>query len=173
MSKNNDNNKYVMFQTLRRGKNNNGVCMQITPTNNGNIIFTLAHQIGLMNNLPKFDYENSLKLGFSDIEAAKIALTIERELMSGGFETELKFPHLAAANPKNIVFKFSVMNNKLQCAFSVFPTNNSGKSFTIYLSEEELYVLKLNLDSQVNLYEKKNLIELNDTREFKQAMFNK
>lgn len=169
MSKNNsDNNKYVMFQTLRRGRNNDGVCLQINPTITGNLMFTLAHQIGIENNLPRFDYQNSIKLSFSDLEAAEIALMIKRQLMSGGFDAELKYPHLAAKNPKNITLKFGQYNNKVQCTFGVYPTD--GRGATIFLNEAEMYALQLNLESQVNLYCKKNMIEIIDTRDFKEYM---
>ena len=161
--------QYVTFQTLRRGKNNDGVCLQITTTGTGDLIFTVAHQCGIENNLPKFDYQNSLKLGFSDLEAAEIALMIRRQLMSeGGFDAELKYPHLQAKNPKNIVFKFNQYNGKLQCNFGIYPTN--GKGAAIFLNEAELYVLQLNLESQINLYTKKNMVELIDTKAFKQYM---
>lgn len=162
-------NKYIIFQTLRRGKNNDGVCLQIAITNNANLIFTLAHQIGIFNNLPKFDYENSVKLGFSDLEASEIALMIKRQLMSGGFDAELKYPHLSAKNPKNIVFKFNKYNGKTQCSFGIYPTE--GRPITIFLNEAEMHVLEINLEAQINLYNKKNIIELIDTAQFKQAMF--
>lgn len=160
--------RYVMFQTLRRGKNNDGVCLQITTTGTGNLIFTVAHQCGIENNLPKFDYQNVIKLGFSDLEAAEISLMIKRQLMSGGFDAELKYPHLQAKNPKNIIFKFNQYNGKLQCNFGIYPTN--GKGAAIFLNEAELYVLQLNLESQFNLYSKKNMIEMIDTAQFKQFM---
>lgn len=160
--------RYVMFQTLRKGKNGDGVCLQLTTTITGNLIFTVAHQCGIENNLPKFDYQNAMKLGFSDIEASEIALMIKRQLMSGGFDTELKYPHLQAKNPKNIVFKFNKYNGKLQCNFGIYPTN--GKGAAIFLNEAELYAIQLNLESQVNLYSKKNIIELIDTMKFKQYM---
>lgn len=160
--------QYVMFQTLRKGKNNDGVCLQITPTNSGDMLFTMARQYAVENNLPKFDYQHSIKVGFSDLEAAKICLAIERQLMSGGYDDELKFPHMASKNPKNISMKFSQYNNKPQCTFGIYPQNDRGA--TIFLNEEEMYIIKTNLQAQINLHSKKNMIELLDTRKFKEYM---
>lgn len=160
--------QYVMFQTLRRGKNNDGVCLQVMPTSTGDILFTMAHQYTVENNLPKFDYKNAVKVGFSDLEAAKICLAIERQLMSGGYDDELKFPHIASKNPKNIIMKFSQFNNKVQCIFGIYPQNDKG--LTIFLNEEEMYVIKTNLQAQINLHSRKNMIELLDTRRFKEYM---
>lgn len=168
MSKN--NNQYAVFQTIRRGKNNDGVCFQLTATSSGDVLITLARQKGVVNNLPEFDYQNSLKTGFSDLEASKISLMIQRQLMSGGFEAKLDFPHLNAVVPKNIQLKFTKYNEKPQCSFAIYPQNQNAKPAIIYLTEEEMYILKINLDKQISVYDKKNMIEIIDTRKFKEYM---
>lgn len=172
MSKNDNQNQYeyVMFQTLRRGKNNNGVCLQLTPTKKGILLLTLANQSGVQNGLPKFDYTNALKTGFSDLEAAEIALMLERQLMSGGFEAKLTYPHLNAEVPKNIQFAFSVREGKVQCALGIYPQNPNVAKAMIYLNEAEMNVLKVNFQKQISLYDKKNMIELFDTKMFKEYM---
>lgn len=166
-----DNNKYVMFQTLRKGKNNDGVCLQVTPTKNGELLFTLAPQIGIENNLPKFDYKNAYKFGLSDLESAEIALYLERILFNGFFDFEIKYPHITANEPKTIAFKSSVYNNNLQIQLSVFPANNPNKRpLNIFLNEKEIYCIMINLKESLSLYQKKNYIDNLDTDIFKHSL---
>lgn len=169
MSKNDE--KFVIFQTLRSSRKTGvGTCLQIAPTRNGNLIFTLAPQVAMdERGLPRFDYQNSQKFGFSDIEASRIALAISRQLMNP-HEVELNFPHMASQTPKNIFLKFSMYNGVLQGSLSVKPQN--GNFISIFLNEDELNVIKINLESQINLYSKKSMIEDVDTRLFKES-FNK
>lgn len=165
-------NQYVVFQTLRKGRNNNGVCFQITPTKDGNLMFTLAPQKGLTDNgnNPTFDYQNAFKFTFSDIEACKVALMLERQLFGNPFDAEIKFPHLNARVPKHINLKFSNGQYGFQLDFNVYATEMK-KGLNIFLNEDEMYALLVNLKEQISLYSRKTVVEDADTRDFKAFVF--
>lgn len=141
----------------------------LSPTDRG-IIIEMANQKGtqVINNksFPKFDYDNKIIFSFSDYEASKIVRMIEKQFLSGGFNAELKFPHLATKEAKNIVLNFSLYNNNIQCSVAVFVVNSKNKNSQIYLDENELEILKENLRSQYTLAFK-------DDMNFKKSIFEK
>lgn len=161
--------QFVVFQTLRKGKNNDGVCLQLTPTNNG-LLFTVAPQNGISNNLPRFDYNSAFKFQLNSIESAEVALFIERELMFGFQPVKIDFPHINARDPKTIKFESKLYNNQLQIVLSVISANQSKKNLTIFLNENEAYCLLVNLKEQISLFNLKNYIDNADTNVFKKSI---
>lgn len=91
--------------------------------------------------LIRFDYDNKIIFSFSDYEAAQIVRMIEKQFQTGGFNFELRFPHLQTKEPKNIQLQFSMYRNNIQCGLSVFTTTTNKRS-QIYLDENELELLK-------------------------------
>ncbi|MGL5711113.1 MAG: hypothetical protein ACRCW9_09785 [Cetobacterium sp.] len=129
-------------------------CLIMKRTNTGEIIFQAAKQIGTIENggkvLPKFDYETKLFFTLNEIEAARIVLTLDR-LFFNPQEIELKFPHMVGKEPKNINFKFSLYQGKIQCGLNIYVPSNTAKNFSVYLDENELEVLKLNLIKTIQI----------------------
>lgn len=136
-------------------KANKSTCLILSKTKDGGIIFQGAKQAGTTNDkqgrmLPKFDYSTKLFFSFSEVEMANVVLTLNKLFFQPG-EVELKFPHMAGKEPKNIVLKFSLYQGKLQCGFSVYVPSNADKNFSIFLDESELEILKQNFIKQITL----------------------
>lgn len=136
-------------------KANKSTCLIMSKAKDGGLIFQGAKQAGTVNDkngkmLPKFDYNTKLYFSFSETEMANIVLTLNK-LFFQPAEIELKFPHMAGKEPKNIVLKFNLYQGKLQCGFSVYVQSNPEKNFSIYLDDAELEILKQNFIKQITL----------------------
>ncbi|CAL7870950.1 CRISPR-associated endonuclease Cas1 [Fusobacterium necrophorum subsp. funduliforme] len=150
--------KQLMFQTLRAGKQGNGTLLQVSLTRNGSLMFHMAQQNGInQNGLPTFDHQNASKFSFSNIESASIVNFIENAMQ--GELKKISFMHRNARTPKDIVFESSIYNNMIQFKISVFhKLQQDQRVFNLYLSVDEMEVIKENLKSSYNVYQKANAI---------------
>lgn len=163
----------IEFRTLRSNKAGNGNIFIATLFPNGAISFEMARQKGFIaggdgRQLPKFDYENTkINFALSDIEAAQVVTAYHKQLLQGPHPREIKFPHMSAAVPKNILFKF-VPNNVGEMQLQVMVSEaNSDKNAMIYLNEAETEIIVANLKNQYLLANKLLVLEQKDDREFK------
>lgn len=167
----------VEFRTLRSSKKTNtGNVFIATQSKSGDIIFEMA-KLKAFNEAgkPTFDYANKTIFGLSDIEASKLALSIQRFLSNPSgyasyYNKPIVFPHMAAAKPKNITFTFSVKENaekkiEGQLQVNVYHTNDKS-NYNIYLNEDEAYALKSVLDAQINPAMKKLAIQSEQLHEY-------
>jgi hypothetical protein len=162
--------EYIEFKTLR-SNDKGGTILNLKQAKNGYITFELALQCGTVvvngKTLPKFDYENKSVFQFSDLELAEIALTINRQLLGMGHDTELNFPHLNGSSvPKQITFKFSTYNNKPQMLLNVYHTKTQ-QAYSIYLNEKEMEVIREWCTCQYNPSLRRINTEYYDDKDFK------
>lgn len=166
MANDNINLRFPQFQICKPG--NNGSVLQVQLTKKCVLLFTIAKQMGMTpDRKAKFDYDNKMVTYFSDVEASKIILAIDKAIH--GIYTMIEFPHLSSNDPKNIKFEFSEYNGNAQCKLSLISTTGKG-TYSIYLTDAEMYLISENLKAQINLYNKRLAIEAYDDTDFKQYM---
>lgn len=161
--------RFPQIQICKPG--NNGTVLQVNLTKKCVLLFTMAKQMGVTpDRKAKFDYDSKMVTYFSDVEAAKIVLAMEKAL--SGIFTVVKFPHLSSNDPKNIEIEFSEYNNCVQCKFSLISTVGKGV-YSIYLNEAEMYLVISNLKEQISLYNKRVAAEAYDDMDFKEYIINR
>lgn len=145
------NNVYFQLQFVKGTRNITGSVLQLAPSKStGDLLITLAPQIGFDNNLPKFDYNNKAIFNLSELEIAQVC-----DLHASGQEGKVNFPHMNARDPKTIVFENNVYNGNLQFKLTVI---RNGKAISFFFSKAEADVFVKNLEDSVSLYNKANMV---------------
>ncbi|MBR8701042.1 MULTISPECIES: hypothetical protein [unclassified Fusobacterium] len=102
----------------------------------------------------RYDYANKVVFSFSPIESAKIVREIEKH-MSGStrINSDLVFTHtIDYPIPQKIYLHFSSFQGILSLTIDIYLLDDENKKFRIYLDEFEMEILKENLKSQYNLF---------------------
>ena len=140
-----------------------GSGVQLHANGNSEVFFEMAQQTPGTNQQSKsFDWKNKSFFGLNNQEVCDV-IEWFKFVITQGADNELKFPHLASSQPKNIVFKYQNYQGKFQVVLSVFPANqnnhqgqtnpqNGSKMFCFNLKQFTLVtkVLKGNLEKKLN-----------------------
>ena len=137
-----------------------GSAVQIKSNGNSEVFFEIAQQTpGTTQQSKSFDWKNKLFFGLNNQEMNDV-IDWFGFVVNQGADNELKFPHLASSQPKNIIFKYTNYNGKFQIELNVFPANkqnnqqpqNSGKVFYFNLKQFALVVkvLRGNIENKLN-----------------------
>ena len=102
----------------------------------------------------RYDYANKVVFSFSPIESAKIVREIEKHMCgSTRINSDLVFMHTNGnSSPKKIYLHFSSYQGILTLAITVYFLDDENKKFKTCLDEFEMEILKENLKSQYNLF---------------------
>ena len=143
------NNVYFQLKFVKGTKNNTGSSMQIAPSKTtGDLLITLAPQMGFEGNLPRFDYNNKAIFNLSELEIAQVS-----NLYNSNQEGKITFPHMNAKDPKTIIFENVFYNNNIQLKLTVI---RNGKAISFFFSKAESDVFIKNLEDSTSLYNKMN-----------------
>lgn len=143
------NKLYFQLQFLKGTKNNTGSVLQLDLSKTtGDLLITLAPQMGYENNFPKFDYGSKAIFSLSELEIAQVS-----DLYNSNQEGKLNFPHMNARDPKTIIFENSVYNGNLQFKLTVV---RNGKAISFFFNKAESDVFIKNLEDSTSLYNKMN-----------------
>lgn len=143
------NNVYFQLQFVKGNRNVTGSVLQLAPSKStGDLLITIAPQMGYENNLPKFDYNSKAIFNLSELEIAQVS-----DLYNSRQEGKVNFPHMNARDPKTIIFENSVYNGNLQFKLTVI---RNGKAISFFFSKAESDVFMKNLEDSVSMYNKMN-----------------